>query len=353
MRHYVFITPGFPADESDSTCIPPLQGLVREIQELALAKITVITLHYPFYHKQYQWHGATVYACGGANRRWLRLFILQRAARTFRHIMQAERVDGIHSFWLNDSAVTGFMMAKKYRLPHWVTLMGQDVLPGNRFLNFFKRIKSSRQSVYWQTIALSDFHNRIFLETTGRESDHIIPWGLDIRCLPPFTTLQRTIDLLAVGSLIRLKNYEQFIQLIAELKKDSPDISCMLIGDGPERVHLEKMAQQAGLQHNLTFTGKLPRHEVIEIMMQAKVLIHPSRFESFGYVFFEALYAGMTLVTTPVGYSAPSPKWFVASQKADWPLLVREALQNRPDGQSFIPEDMRDTALAYQRLWFS
>jgi glycosyltransferase involved in cell wall biosynthesis len=353
MRNIVVITPGFPADESDFLCIPPLQALVREIKDKKLAHITVISIHYPFTRGDYQWHGVTIHACGGANRRWMRLFILNRAAKIFKQINKEQQIDGIHSFWLNDSAVTGYMMAKKFKYPHWVTLMGQDALPTNRFINFFKRIKQSRKKNYLETIVLSGFHNQQLLKTTGREADHIIPWGLDTSYLPPFQRMPRTIDLLAVGSLIRLKNYDLFLEVISILKKTRPDISCMLIGDGPERLNLEKLALKLELQHNLTFTGVLPRTEILEIMMQSKVFVHPSSYESYGFVFAEALFAGMYLVTTPVGIAEASPKWKLVNDTKQWPEIIDQVLSEGNDFTSTMLEDIRETALAYRRVWES
>lgn len=64
----LWITPGFASDESDSTCIPPLQDLARALQEQNI-ELTIIALDYPFNRKEYHWHGIRVYALGGANKK--------------------------------------------------------------------------------------------------------------------------------------------------------------------------------------------------------------------------------------------------------------------------------------------
>jgi len=65
-------------------------------------------------------------------------------------------------------------------------------------------------------IALSQNQSDQFLKLTNRKLMELFIGELKIK---KFENLGRDIDLLAVGSLIPLKNYSLFIWLIAELKK--------------------------------------------------------------------------------------------------------------------------------------
>ncbi|MEM9024494.1 MAG: glycosyltransferase, partial [Bacteroidota bacterium] len=86
---------------------------------------------------------------------------------------------------------------------------------------------------------------------------------------------------------------------------------------GPERPALEQRAQELGLSNVLTFRGELSRTQVMETMARSKVLFHPSQYESFGFVYAEALQAGMAIISRPTGVAAEGPGWHLASTAED------------------------------------
>ena len=65
-NHIVFLVPGFPKDENDTTCIPALQLFVRNFNSVnPQLKINVIAFQYPYKKKGYSWNGIKVYSAGG------------------------------------------------------------------------------------------------------------------------------------------------------------------------------------------------------------------------------------------------------------------------------------------------
>ena len=54
-KHILFLTPGFPADENDFFCIPPLQEFLVKFRSIfPSSKISVISFQYPYHNK---WEG--------------------------------------------------------------------------------------------------------------------------------------------------------------------------------------------------------------------------------------------------------------------------------------------------------
>ena len=81
----IVLSPGFPQDEQDSTCIPWLQQFLLSLRRVSPSlEVVVIAFQYPFHSREYTWHGIRVFALGGANRKtWRRLITWAKALRKF------------------------------------------------------------------------------------------------------------------------------------------------------------------------------------------------------------------------------------------------------------------------------
>lgn len=92
---------------------------------------------------------------------------------------------------------------------------------------------------------------------------------------------------LSVGSLIKRKGHSDLFLAIAHLKKLGEDFHAAIIGEGPERQSLERLAKSLDIDNYIHFLGE--RHDCHSIMSgDADALISTSRDEVFGLVIAEA-----------------------------------------------------------------
>ncbi|MCB0543185.1 MAG: glycosyltransferase [Saprospiraceae bacterium] len=339
----LWITPGFAADEADTACIPPLQLLARELLTQGV-DLQIVALEYPFRKGAYYWSGAQVFPCDGRNRRWLKGRTLWRAWRRCRQIIQGSEVTAIHSFWLGWSSVIGEKLSWQYRIPHFTTLMGQDVLPGNGL--FLRRLSGERSN---RLVALSAFQNEIFEQNAGFGAGHVIPWGIPAREIQTGMSSARPIDVLGVGSLVAVKNWDMWLETIAAVHTSMPGLRAMLIGDGPEKSRLMRYAGRMGLESTVEWAGGLSREEVLLRMRQARVLLHTARFESYGFVLAEAAANGCRIVSTPVGIAADPG--VTASEAPRLAELLINALGRPVQNEPAQPYSVNETASAYLHLY--
>lgn len=330
----LWITPGFAAGEHDTNCIPPLQLLARELLRRGV-DLHIIALEYPYRAAAYRYPGpaphfnirhslfdiryyflkktrgisnieqrmsnvevgcrAAVYPCDGRNRRWLRWRTLARARRFARQLFAEKPFDAIHSFWLGPAWVLGEQLSAEWQTPHITTLMGQDVLPQNRYLRRLTAAGAER------LIALTPFHDAMLEKTTGLRAAHCIPWGLAREDIPATLSAERPVDVAGVGSLIPVKNWERWLQVLKIVAGKRPGLRAELIGCGPEEKRLRALANRLGLEKQVRFAGELPRAAVMARLRESRVLLHTSRFESFGMALAEAAANGCRVVSTPVG----------------------------------------------------
>src|SRR5688572_32763565 len=148
----IILTPGFPSDEHDTTCLPMQQQLVLAFNRVYPGWIIrIFSFQYPFESKTYSWYGNKVISFGGKNRGHIwRLFLRKKVMRKLRQVHREQQIDGIFSFWFGECAYVGKRFADKHNLRHYCWLLGQDA----RFSNPYPRRISMRGD---ELVALSDF----------------------------------------------------------------------------------------------------------------------------------------------------------------------------------------------------
>lgn len=343
MNSVILITPGFTADEQDQNCLPTLQLYAVELKRQGI-DVCIVALDYPFTTQPYTWKDIPVYPCGGRNKRWLKPLVVWRAMNICHQLLDNKPGAVLHSFWLSWACAIGERVATRRGVRHITTLMGQDALPQNR--RWFRFLKPERQA---DIVVLSDFQQQALVQNAGFTAGQVIPWGIQP---VEFTTRKedtRAVDILGVGSLIPLKNWDLWLSAVAFVKQSIPHLRAVLIGSGPEKHRLAARIASFNLENNVTLLDELPRPEVLRNMQQATVLLHTSNYESQGYVLLEAAAAGCRLVSTPVGI-APEIAHCAETPEALGGLLL-EALRGGPKITPSVPYTMEQTAQAYVKLY--
>ncbi len=95
----------------------------------------------------------------------------------------------------------------------------------------------------------------------------------------------------------RRKNVQQALRAFARLRARFPTLEYQLLGAGmEENGEAHQFARKHKLEDGVQFLGHLPFEEVLQRIAAAKVLLHPSREESFGMVVLEAMVTGTAVV---------------------------------------------------------
>jgi len=318
----VILTPGFAKDETDSTCLPMQQQLVIALKEInPQLNIIVLSFQYPYHTKKYTWFNTEVIPFNGRNKGgWSRLLLRKKINATLKKIHKETPIAGLLSFWYGECAAVGNQFAKEQSLKHYCWILGQDAKKENKY-------PKQTQLRPTELIVLSDFLQTEFEKNHGTKPYHVIPAGINTKLLPA-SEKEKDIDILDVGSLIPLKQYDIFLGVIAEIKKQMPGIKAMLIGKGPEKNRLEQLITQLDLQSSVTLTGELPYPEVLEQMQRAKVLLHPSSYEGFSGVCLEALYAGAHVISFCKAMTQEIEQWHIVRSKEEMAQTGLAILKN-------------------------
>ncbi len=347
-KNILILTPGFPANEQDTSCIPALQTLVQAMHREYDRRINihVVTYQYPFENGEYFWNGISCWSAGGKNKpfpaRWQTWLSVIRHARK---IHRLHNIDVVHSFWLNECTLTGSWIAQITGATHIAHIMGRDVLPSNRYIKYF----SGRET---HIIANSPFTERKLFESFRIQADSVIPFGLDPHDFNGVSfSSDRKIDLLGVGSLTEIKNYSLFVDIFQMLAKDNPTIRGAIIGDGPQRSQLQEKIDEANLTDQLLLMGSMTREHVLREMSNSKILLHTAPYESAGYVFLEALYSGMHVVSYKTGFIPEVPEAIQCTDEHDMLHNLQSILNHPLTLQRVQVPLIADTAKEIVRLY--
>ncbi len=109
----------------------------------------------------------------------------------------------------------------------------------------------------------------------------------------------RPIDLLFLGRLTAIKQPEQFVSIVAGVRRRVGNVRAVVIGDGPELARLEHMADELGVSERIDFLGK--RTDVADWLIRARVFVMTSKSEGMSIALAEAMGCGLPAVVGNVG----------------------------------------------------
>lgn len=125
----------------------------------------------------------------------------------------------------------------------------------------------------------------------------VIPCGIYFEDIERIVPQDCNSDIIFAGRLIKQKNVDLLIKAVSLLKKEIPNVNCVIIGDGPERLALQRLVSDLRLKDIIQFTGFLESDdEVISYMKASKVFVLPSTREGFGIVVLEANACGLPVI---------------------------------------------------------
>jgi len=342
----VILSPGFPENEADSTCVPAQQVFVRNLKKnFPGLNIIVLAFQYPFISSEYQWNGVKVIAFGGKNRGGIfRVFNWIQVWFTLKKLNRQYQLIGLLSFWMGECTLVASRFAKRHKLKYYSWVLGQDAKQWNKYFGY---IKPKPESL----IALSDFIASEFKRNYDIEPAHVIPVGIDLSMFSRVEQ-ERDIDILGTGSLIPLKQYFLLVNIVSVLRESMPNVKTVICGNGPEMDSLKTMVANLDLENNVFLMGELPHGDVLKLMERTKVFVHTSAYEGFGVVCLEALYAGAQVVSFVKPMQAEIKNWHYAYMQDDMLKIVKGLLESPAiDHSSVAPYVVKDSNDAIMKLF--
>lgn len=233
--------------------------------------------------------------------------LLQRSARrAVRHHVAAVAPQIVHTH-LQYADVLGGLAAHRLGIPAISTIHVTEPASGPRERLKERLAAGVRRRCATRVIAVSDATRRAYLARSSEPPDRLVTVrnGSAARARPGAGRAARgrlglgpDQPVVAMVSVLRPgKGHALAIQAAQALRPHFPELRLLIVGDGPSRSEVERLA--APLREAAVLTGH--RTDVMELLDAADVLVHPSRFDAFPTVLLEAMAAGVPVVATAVG----------------------------------------------------
>jgi glycosyltransferase involved in cell wall biosynthesis len=151
-----------------------------------------------------------------------------------------------------------------------------------------------------RVIAITESLRRFSVDEVGLPADRVevVHYGLDElphawRENDPAPVPEGARVLLAVSRLAPQKGIDTAARALPAIRARHPDSVLVVLGEGPERPGLEKLAQDG-----LLLPGRVG--DVRAWYERAELLVHPARWEGFGLALLEAMLTGRPVVASNV-----------------------------------------------------
>lgn len=146
-------------------------------------------------------------------------------------------------------------------------------------------------------VYVSDALRRQGVRMAGPHRSEIIPiW---IKTFPDLLAIRpERFTVCTIARLIARKRVDSLIRAFAGLVGEQPEARLVIVGDGPERTVLARLAHGLGIGNMVEMTGALNARAARERLAGASVMALPSVRESLAGAYFEAMSLGVPVLGT-------------------------------------------------------
>ena len=224
-------------------------------------------------------------------------FLTTRAGvRAIGEAIANERVDVAHCHVsiVSPAAIGGAAHAQRRRVPTVVTF--HSVVPRTDLLARAAGIVLGSRAWRVRYTAVSRRVARDVQPFAGTAPVDVLVNGIDVGFWRIDAT-PRADGVVRLVSVMRLNPKKRPLALVAMMERlRALPVHLRVIGDGPERIWLERAIASSGLADRIEMCGRRSRQEIRSLLAESDVFVLPTVRESFGLAALEARCAGLPVV---------------------------------------------------------
>lgn len=206
------------------------------------------------YRRRYlQILGAVVGGTHASLRDRLRTLCHFAEAVTVLPIVERLGVDHLHAHWAVGAATCAMVVSRFLGIPFTFTAHAYDIWRERLLLPQKLRAASL-------IVTCTDYNRRHLAGTYGVPDAklRVVHHGVDAERFQPAERLERSEPMIiSVGRLVEQKGFDRLLRAYGTLAGEGRPFQVEIVGDGPLRQDLERLARELGLEERVRFTGRL------------------------------------------------------------------------------------------------
>ncbi len=119
------------------------------------------------------------------------------------------------------------------------------------------------------------------MKLSGRQC-HTVPYGTTVDAADVPSDTSKNPRVLFTGRLIERKGLEYLLQAVPMILSRVPDAEFIITGDGDQRVRLEEISNELGLNQFISFLGFVSKEELAQQYAKCNVWVNPGIVDSWG-----------------------------------------------------------------------
>jgi glycosyltransferase involved in cell wall biosynthesis len=208
----------------------------------------------------------------------------------------------IHAPWATYPATVAWLLSRLLRRPFSFTSRAHDI-----FIEDHMMARKLANAALAVTITEYNRHFMArWMTEPGAIPVRVIHSSLNLSELPFVQSGRLPRKLLSVGRLVPMKGFDILLAALAELRARGLELSCTVIGEGPERGRLEKLRAALGLDTLVEFPGAMPQSEVVRRMGESTLMVLPcvvapnGQSDGIPNVLMESMATGLPVISTRI-----------------------------------------------------
>ncbi len=228
----------------------------------------------------------------------LNIIVMREIYKIFKgiHICSTGQIDFLCGVFLRPHGLFAYWLGKLYRKPVVQILIGNDV---DFILNYEVIFKKLLNTAHRIGVRGENSRNRLNKVVRDKSKFFIHHNIYALNKYEDSRTVQQDIDVLCIADFSKVKRIDVFLRVIAEIKKEIPSVSAVMVGGGHRRYIYAKMLKRLNLVNNVYFKGIVK--DVFSYLKRSRVFILTSEAEGLPMAMIEAMYAGVPCVVSDVG----------------------------------------------------
>jgi len=222
-------------------------------------------------------------------------------------LLHRERVDILHAHKFGSNAWAA-VLGRLARVPVIVAHEHTWAYSGQPLRRFIDRELIGRSADVFLAVSPEDRRRMIDFERIDSTKVRYVPNGIPAMAAGDGMALRRSLDANSttplIGTVCALrpqKALEVLLAATAMLVVERPDLRVVIVGEGPERIRLERLSEELGLAATVEFLGSRTQEELPDILAAIDIVVSSSSFEGMPLAVIEWMAAGKAIVATNVG----------------------------------------------------